>query len=53
MIESRRVPLDRIIGPQLSLEQVPAQLAAIGEFNGVGISLVHPHSSGTSPAPRN
>jgi alcohol dehydrogenase len=53
MIESRAVPLDRIIGPQLSLEQVPERLAAMGEFNGVGISLVHPHSSGVSPAPRN
>jgi alcohol dehydrogenase len=50
MIDSRQVPLERIIGPQLSLEQVPEQLAALGQFNGVGISLVHPSSSAGTPA---
>jgi len=42
LIESQRVPLDRIIGPHLGLEDVPQQLAALGQFSGVGISLVHP-----------
>ena len=42
MIESRRVPLERIIGPHLGLAEVPQQLAALGQFSGVGISLVHP-----------
>lgn len=42
MIESRRVPLERIIGPHLGLDDVPQELAALGQFRGVGISLVHP-----------
>jgi alcohol dehydrogenase len=50
MIEQQRVPLERIIGPQLGLQEVPRQLAAMGQFNGVGISLVHP-SRGDSPRP--
>jgi alcohol dehydrogenase len=44
LIESRHVPLERIIGPRLGLEEVPQQLAAMGQFSGVGISLVHPRN---------
>jgi alcohol dehydrogenase len=50
MIEQRHVPLERIIGPHLGLEEVPRQLAAMGQFNGVGISLVHPFC-GDTPRP--
>jgi alcohol dehydrogenase len=42
LIERGRIPLERIIGPRLGLEEVPQQLAAVGQFSGVGISLVHP-----------
>jgi alcohol dehydrogenase len=56
LIESRRIPLERVIGPRLSLQQAPEALAALGQFNGVGIHLVDPtrtitSSSGTGRAP--
>jgi alcohol dehydrogenase len=42
MIEKKRVPLDRILGPRLRLEDVPAELPRMGEFRGLGIALVDP-----------
>jgi alcohol dehydrogenase len=48
LIESRHIPLERVIGPRLSLEQVPEALAALGQFNGVGIHLVDPTRATTS-----
>ena len=42
LIAKKRVPLDRILGPKLRLDDVPAQLEQMGNFKGVGIALVDP-----------
>ncbi len=44
LIAKKRVPLERILGPRLRLEDVPAQLEQMGNFGGVGIALVDPSS---------
>ena len=43
LIERRKIPLDRILGPRLRLEDVPVELPRIGQFQGLGIALVDPH----------
>jgi len=45
LIQRRGIPLEHIIGPRLGLDAVPQQLAAVGQFSGVGISLIHPQQS--------
>jgi alcohol dehydrogenase len=45
MIEKKNVPLDRILGPRLRLEDVPMELPRMGEFRGLGIALVDPSTS--------
>jgi alcohol dehydrogenase len=45
LIARKRVPLERILGPRLRLDDVPAQLEQMGNFGGVGIALVDPSAS--------
>jgi alcohol dehydrogenase len=45
LIARHGIDLERMLGPRLGLEAVPAQLAAMGEFGSVGISLVDPSRS--------
>jgi alcohol dehydrogenase len=45
LIAVRHIPLERVIGPRLHLEQVPEALAALGQFSGVGIHLVDPSAA--------
>jgi alcohol dehydrogenase len=42
LIERKRVPLDRVLGPRLGLDDVPVELPRIGQFQGLGIALVDP-----------
>lgn len=42
LIERQKIPLDRILGPRLRLEDVPEELPRIGQFQGLGIALVDP-----------
>jgi alcohol dehydrogenase len=42
LISSRHIPLERILGPRLRLEDVPLQLERMGQFAGRGIALVDP-----------
>lgn len=42
LIEERKVPLERILGKRLRLEDVPVELPRMGEFFGQGIALVEP-----------
>jgi alcohol dehydrogenase len=42
LISSRRIPLQRILGPRLALRDVPTQLEGMGGFAGLGIALVDP-----------
>lgn len=42
LIERKNIPLDAILGPRLGLSDVPAELARMGEFQGLGIALVDP-----------
>lgn len=42
LIERKKIPLDRILGPRLRLEDVPAELPRFGQFGGLGIALVDP-----------
>jgi alcohol dehydrogenase len=42
LIERKKIPLDRILGPRLRLEDVPIELPRIGQFQGLGIALVDP-----------
>ena len=42
LIERKMIPLDRILGPRLRLEDVPVELPRIGQFQGLGIALVDP-----------
>jgi len=42
LIERRKIPLDRILGPRLRLDDVPLELPRIGQFQGLGIALVDP-----------
>ncbi len=51
LIQTRQIPLERVIGPRLGLEQVPAALAALGQFSGVGIHLVDPARAALLPTP--
>jgi alcohol dehydrogenase len=41
-ISRHRVPLDRIVGPRLALDDAPAHLVAMGQFSGLGIAIVDP-----------
>jgi alcohol dehydrogenase len=43
LIERKKIPLDRILGPRLRLDDVPVELPRIGQFQGLGIALVDPH----------
>lgn len=52
LIQVRGIPLERVIGPRLGLEQVPAALAALGQFSGVGIHLVDPGVTAPGAAAR-
>jgi alcohol dehydrogenase len=45
MIRKQGIDLERMIGPRLGLEAVPEQLERMGQFGGVGISLVDPSRS--------
>jgi alcohol dehydrogenase len=42
LIDRKMIPLDRILGPRLRLEDVPVELPRIGQFQGLGIALVDP-----------
>jgi alcohol dehydrogenase len=42
LIDRKKIPLDRILGPRLRLEDVPVELPRIGQFQGLGIALVDP-----------
>jgi alcohol dehydrogenase len=42
MIRKQGIVLETMIGPRLGLEAVPEQLERMGQFGGVGISLVDP-----------
>jgi alcohol dehydrogenase len=42
LIRTKNVPLERILGPKLGLSDVPAQLERMGQFGGLGITLVDP-----------
>ncbi len=43
LIERKKIPLDRILGPRLRLDDVPVELPRIGQFQSLGIALVDPH----------
>lgn len=42
LIERKKIPLDRILGPRLRLDDVPIELPRIGRFQGLGIALIDP-----------
>jgi alcohol dehydrogenase len=42
LIERGKIPLDRILGPRLRLDDVPVELPRIGQFQGLGIALIDP-----------
>jgi alcohol dehydrogenase len=42
LIERKKIPLERILGPRLGLGDVPVELPRIGQFRGLGIALVDP-----------
>lgn len=42
LISRRAIPLDRIIGQRIGLAGVPAQLAGMGRFESLGMTLVDP-----------
>lgn len=42
LIEQKKIPLDRILGPRLGLGDVPVELPRIGQFQGLGIALIDP-----------
>jgi alcohol dehydrogenase len=42
LIERKKIPLDRILGPRLRLDDVPMELPRIGQFQGLGIALIDP-----------
>lgn len=42
LISRRAIPLDRIIGQRVGLAAVPAQLAGMGRFESLGMTLVDP-----------
>jgi alcohol dehydrogenase len=42
LIERKKIPLDRILGPRLRLDDVPLELPRIGQFQGLGIALIDP-----------
>ncbi len=45
LIARKNVPLERILGARLGLSDVPAALARMGHFTGLGIALVDPSRS--------
>jgi len=51
LIERRGISLEAMLGPRLGLHDVPERLAAMGQFAGVGISLIDPGRAAADQRP--